>query len=63
MLITTLLGPVEEETLTKEVDEKKTPDGKAITTRYFLEGELVRQDFKFEVEKSPAIGGYGWKGR
>jgi hypothetical protein len=62
MQIETLLGPMDEDTLTKEVIETKTPDGKAIKATYFYKGDLVRQDITFEVEKAPSIGGSGWKG-
>lgn len=59
MLIETLLGPLEEESLKKVEIPSESPDGKGLTTRYFLDGELVRQDFRFEVTKAPAIGSRG----
>lgn len=58
----TLLGEIDEKDLVKEVAEADCPAGKTITTRYFYQGELVRQDVTVEVTKAPSIGSGGWDG-
>ena len=52
----TLRGDVPEETLKVLVVEEPVPCGVSVTTKYFLDGELVRQDVEIKVEKGCAIG-------
>ncbi len=59
MLIHTLLGDIEEAELAKEEERTAIHCGHTIVTRYYFKDELVRQDSRIEVERTPALGSAG----
>ena len=52
MLINTINGPTDESKLTKVVKKEPVPCGDCVTTQYFLDGKLVRQDIEILVSES-----------
>ena len=46
----TTKGEIADSTLLQEVEREKIPCGYSVTTKYLLNGEIVRQDVTIEVD-------------
>lgn len=56
-MIKTIAGDFDESQLSKTVLMENVPCGKCFTTQYHLNGTMVRQDVKIEVDEGVAVIG------